>query len=124
MPLCISNISNELTEARLNSLLIEYGSVKQIHLSPVHQKLSESYSAVVEMETATQEKAVTENLEGRQCYSRALTVNQYGLILPIQIPLESKKHTCPCCSYPLLRHITSRGIHWRCGHCYQEMPII
>ncbi len=30
--------------------------------------------------------------------------------------------TCPSCSYTLLRHISLRGIYWRCSHCYQEMP--
>ncbi len=32
------------------------------------------------------------------------------------------RHTCPCCSYTLLRHLRWRGIYWRCSHCYQEMP--
>lgn len=31
-------------------------------------------------------------------------------------------HTCPCCSYTLLRHIRLGGLYWRCSHCYQEMP--
>ena len=37
MCICVGNLSNEVTEARLKSLLIEYGSVKRIHLSPEHQ---------------------------------------------------------------------------------------
>ncbi|MBL1179116.1 MAG: hypothetical protein FWK01_29330 [Pantanalinema sp. GBBB05] len=32
------------------------------------------------------------------------------------------QHTCPCCSYILLRHIDSKGLYWRCSHCYEEMP--
>ncbi len=32
------------------------------------------------------------------------------------------RHTCPCCSYILLRHLRWGGIYWRCSHCYQEMP--
>ncbi|MBA3922780.1 MAG: hypothetical protein H0X31_14225 [Nostocaceae cyanobacterium] len=32
------------------------------------------------------------------------------------------QHTCSCCSYGLLRHLSARGIYWRCSHCYQEMP--
>lgn len=31
-------------------------------------------------------------------------------------------HTCPCCSYALLRHIGTKGLYWRCSHCYEEMP--
>lgn len=30
---------------------------------------------------------------------------------------------CPCCSYPLLRHISSTGMYWYCSHCHQEMPV-
>ncbi len=30
---------------------------------------------------------------------------------------------CPCCSYPLLRHIRSTGMYWYCTHCHQEMPV-
>ena len=29
---------------------------------------------------------------------------------------------CPCCSYPLLKHIRSTGTYWYCSHCHQEMP--
>ncbi|BAU66358.1 pentapeptide repeat protein [Stanieria sp. NIES-3757] len=32
------------------------------------------------------------------------------------------QHTCPCCSYLLLRHLRLGGLYWRCSHCYQEMP--
>jgi ribosomal protein L37AE/L43A len=33
------------------------------------------------------------------------------------------KHSCPCCSYTLLRHMRLGGLYWRCSHCYQEMPV-
>ena len=36
--------------------------------------------------------------------------------------IMSKKHLCPCCSQPLLRHITHNRIFWFCSHCHQEMP--
>ncbi len=36
---------------------------------------------------------------------------------------NSPRNTCLCCSGTLLRHISLRGIYWRCGHCYQEMPV-
>ncbi len=39
------------------------------------------------------------------------------------IPIMSR-HTCPCCSYMLLRHIRRGAIYWRCSHCYQEMPVL
>ncbi len=36
---------------------------------------------------------------------------------------KSPRNTCLCCSNTLLRHIRAGGIYWRCGHCYQEMPV-
>jgi ribosomal protein L37AE/L43A len=42
-------------------------------------------------------------------------------IAPTQFFMFSR-HTCPCCSYVLLRHLGLRGFYWRCSHCYQEMP--
>lgn len=35
----------------------------------------------------------------------------------------NRKYTCLCCSNALLRHISSKGVYWRCSHCYQEMPL-
>jgi len=35
----------------------------------------------------------------------------------------TNRHTCPCCSYVLLRHIRSSGLYWRCDHCYAEMSV-
>ncbi len=123
MSICVSNLSNEVTEGRLNSLLAKYGSVKRIHLSPKRQSGREGGLAVVEMVTAAQEEAAIENLDGTQWYSRSLTVNHYLPRLPIQMALKSK-HTCSCCSYTLPRHIPLGIIHWRCSHFYQEMPIL
>ncbi len=123
MSICVDNLSNEVTEARLNSLLAEYGSLKRIHLSPVRQTDRVRGLAVVEMGTAAQEEAAIENLDGRRWYGRSLTLNQSKPPLPIQVAFKSK-HTCPCCSYSLLRHISSGRIHWRCSHCSQEMPVI
>ncbi|MCT7991149.1 hypothetical protein [Laspinema olomoucense] len=30
--------------------------------------------------------------------------------------------SCPCCSYPLLRHIRRSQVDWFCQHCWQFMP--
>ncbi|MBO0349911.1 hypothetical protein J0895_12460 [Phormidium pseudopriestleyi FRX01] len=30
--------------------------------------------------------------------------------------------SCPCCSYPLLRHIRHSQVDWFCQHCWQFMP--
>jgi ribosomal protein L37AE/L43A len=34
------------------------------------------------------------------------------------------QHSCPCCSQPLLRHISYKKIYWFCSQCHQEMPDI
>ncbi len=54
--------------------------------------------------------------------TRAKKVKVYSNI-DNSIPIMSR-HTCPCCSYTLLRHIRRGGIFWRCSHCYQEMPVL
>jgi len=33
-------------------------------------------------------------------------------------------HTCPCCSYTLLRHVRLGELYWRCSHCHAEMPVL
>ncbi len=33
-------------------------------------------------------------------------------------------HTCPCCSYTLLRHVRPGELYWHCNHCHAEMPVI
>lgn len=37
---------------------------------------------------------------------------------------RSNRRICLCCSNPLLRHISSGNLYWRCNHCYQAMPVI
>lgn len=47
-------------------------------------------------------------------------------LLKIQVAFtefnDMSSHTCPCCSYTLLRHIRAGGVYWFCSHCHQEMP--
>ncbi len=31
------------------------------------------------------------------------------------------RHTCPCCSSVLLRHISRSRVYWRCSHCRASM---
>lgn len=33
------------------------------------------------------------------------------------------QHICPCCSYPLLRHIQSGEVSWKCDHCYTSVGV-
>lgn len=32
------------------------------------------------------------------------------------------KHLCPCCSHPLLPHVSHNRKYWFCSQCHQEMP--
>lgn len=36
----------------------------------------------------------------------------------------NNRHTCLCCSSPLLRHVCLGKLYWWCNHCYQVMPVI
>lgn len=33
-----------------------------------------------------------------------------------------KQHLCPCCSHPLLPHVSHNRKYWFCSQCHQEMP--
>lgn len=36
--------------------------------------------------------------------------------------IKITQHLCPCCSQPLLRHISCQRVYWFCSQCHQEMP--
>ena len=36
--------------------------------------------------------------------------------------IKINQHLCPCCSQPLLRHISCQRVYWFCSQCHQEMP--
>jgi hypothetical protein len=52
-----------------------------------------------------------------------ITDNNQGNITKYNWLSMWSQHSCPCCSYGLLRHMGRDGIYWRCSHCYQEMPV-
>lgn len=58
-----------------------------------------------------------------QLLTHTLTDNSQGNTTTYTWQSTWSQHICPCCSYGLLRHISSNGIYWRCSHCYQEMPV-
>ena len=35
----------------------------------------------------------------------------------------TEQHFCPCCSYPLLRHICLGEVIWKCDHCYTDVGV-
>ncbi len=58
-----------------------------------------------------------------QGLARPQTGNEESTAIHTRHSMMSK-HTCPCCSYTLLRHLRLGGLYWRCSHCYQEMPVL
>jgi ribosomal protein L37AE/L43A len=58
-----------------------------------------------------------------QRLARPKTGNTESKVIRTRHSMMSK-HTCPCCSYTLLRHLRLGGLYWRCSHCYQEMPVL
>lgn len=38
--------------------------------------------------------------------------------------IKTTPHLCPCCSEPLLRHVSCQRVYWFCRQCHQEMPDI
>lgn len=45
-------------------------------------------------------------------------------IRPIQFDQSmTSRHTCPCCSSTLLRHISHHSVYWRCSHCRAPMSV-
>jgi diguanylate cyclase (GGDEF)-like protein len=38
--------------------------------------------------------------------------------------IKTTQHLCPCCSEPLLRHVSCQRVYWFCRQCHQEMPDI
>jgi hypothetical protein len=58
----------------------------------------------------------------RQLLTHTITDDIQGNITTYTWNSRQSRHICPCCSYGLLRHMSSHGIYWRCSHCYQEMP--
>ncbi|PSB00771.1 hypothetical protein C7B64_21820 [Merismopedia glauca CCAP 1448/3] len=53
--------------------------------------------------------------------ARLISKDRASTLLTIDQSMTNQ-HSCPCCSYTLLRHIRLSGLYWRCSHCYQEMP--
>lgn len=50
--------------------------------------------------------------------------DQANAVAPLMLEQSMRhRHTCPCCSYPLLRHIRSGEVSWDCDHCYTSVGV-
>jgi RNA recognition motif-containing protein len=76
MSIFVGNLSYEVTEAELNSVFAEYGSVKRVHIPTDRETGRMRGFAFVEMGTPTEEAAAIEALDGAEWYDREMRVNQ------------------------------------------------
>jgi len=76
MSIFVGNLSYEVTEADLNSVFSEYGSVKRVHVPTDRETGRVRGFAFVEMETLPQEEAAINALDGAEWMGRSMKVNQ------------------------------------------------
>lgn len=76
MSIYVGNLSYEVTEADVNSVFAEYGSVKRVQL-PVDRETGRMRGfGFVEMGTEAEEAAAIEALDGAEWMGRDLKVNK------------------------------------------------
>jgi RNA recognition motif-containing protein len=76
MSIYIGNLSYDVTDADLNSVFAEYGSVKRVQL-PVDRETGRMRGfGFVEMSTDSEETAAIEALDGAEWMGRDLKVNK------------------------------------------------
>jgi len=76
MSIFVGNLSYEVTEADLNSVFAEYGSVRRVNIPTDRETGRVRGFAFIEMETLPQEDAAITALDGAEWMGRALKVNQ------------------------------------------------
>lgn len=76
MSIYVGNLSYEVTEADLNSVFAEYGSVKRVQLPSDRETGRKRGFGFVEMGTETEEDAAIEALDGAEWMGRDLKVNK------------------------------------------------
>ena len=75
MTIYIGNLSYDVTEADLNNVFAEYGSVKQVKV-PIDRETGRVRGfAFVDMMTEAEEAAAIEDLDGAEWMGRTLKVN-------------------------------------------------
>jgi RNA recognition motif-containing protein len=76
MSIYIGNLSYEVTEADLNSVFAEYGSVKRVQLPTDRETGRKRGFGFVEMGSDAEENAAIEALDGAEWMGRDLKVNK------------------------------------------------
>ena len=75
MSIYVGNLSYEVTEADLNSVFAEYGSVKRVHVPTDRDTGRPRGFAFVEMDTQAEEATAISTLDGAEWMGRSLKVN-------------------------------------------------
>lgn len=76
MSIYVGNLSHDVTVADLNSVFIEYGSVKNVHIPTDRETGRMRGFAFVEMSTPAEEDAAIEALDGAEWLGHELKVNK------------------------------------------------
>lgn len=76
MSVYVGNLSYEVTEAGLNSVFAEYGSVKRVQLPTDRETGRLRGFAFVEMSSEAEESAAIDALDGAEWMGRDLKVNK------------------------------------------------
>ena len=76
MSIYVGNLSYEVTEADLNSVFAEYGTVKRVQLPTDRETGRKRGFGFVEMGTDAEENAAIEALDGAEWMGRDLKVNK------------------------------------------------
>jgi len=76
MSIYVGNLSYEVTEADLNSVFAEYGSVKRVQLPTDRETGRMRGFGFVEMGTDEEEQAAIDALDGAEWMNRSLKVNK------------------------------------------------
>ena len=76
MSIYVGNLSYEVTEAELNTVFSDYGSVKRVHVPTDRETGRPRGFAFVEMDTEAEESKAIDTLDGAEWMGRSMKVNQ------------------------------------------------
>ncbi|MGB5897741.1 MAG: RNA-binding protein [Geitlerinemataceae cyanobacterium] len=76
MTIYVGNLSYKVTEAGLNEVFAEYGTVKQVQLPMDRETHTPRGFGFVEMNSEAEEAAAIEQLDGAEWMDRTLKVNK------------------------------------------------
>ncbi len=76
MSIYVGNLAYEVTDADLNTVFSDYGSVKRVHIPTDRETGRPRGFAFVEMNSEEEESKAIETLDGAEWMGRSMKVNQ------------------------------------------------